>query len=302
MLDMGFIDSVKAISKQLPKKKQTVLFSATWPKSVHRLALNLTKPKKTVKVTVSKLKKSGLEGEDEADAIAAEERAHDGQLKANENIKMSVEIIQDPREKLGRLLEILKKNKGKKILVFALYKKETATLERTLQQRGFPDARALQGDMAQSARNEVMDGFKSGKKVRLLVATDVASRGLDVPDIDLVVNYTFPLTIEDFVHRCGRTGRAGKSGEAITLFNLGRIEGVQEEKQHAGDLVRVLREAGHPVPAELDKVAGSSQGNKATKKKAHPIYGNHFRDEETMAKLEAKKTHVTFGDDSDDDN
>lgn len=211
---------------------------------------------------------------------------------------MSVEVIQDPWENQGRLLEILKRNKQKKILVFALYKKEAATLERTLQQRGFPDARALQGDMTQAARNEVMDAFKSRKGVRLLVATDVASRGLDVPDIDLVINYTFPLTIEDFVHRCGRTGRAGKSGEAITLFNVGRAEGVQEEKQHAGDLVRVLREAGHQVPAELEKVAGSSQGNKATKKKAHPIYGNHFRDEETMAKLEAKKKHVTF-DDSD---
>merc|ERR1719326_2358479 len=268
MLDMGFIDSVKAIVGKLPKKHQTVLFSATWSTSVHRLARSLTSTKRTAKVTVSKLRKTGAAGEAEADAIEAEERAHDGQLKANENIKMSVEMIHDPREKQGRLLDLLKQNRGKKVLVFALYKKEAATLERTLQQRGFPDARALQGDMTQAARNEVMDGFKSGTKLKVLVATDVASRGLDVPDIDLVINYTFPLTIEDFVHRCGRTGRAGKSGEAITLFNVGRAEGVQEEKQHAGDLVRILKEVGHPVPAELEKVAGSSQGNKATKKKA----------------------------------
>merc|ERR1719174_867459 len=125
--------------------------------------------------------------------------------------------------------------------------------------------------MTQIARNQVMDSFRSGS-CRLLLATDVASRGLDVPDIDLVVNYTFPLTIEDFVHRIGRTARGGKSGAAITLFNNGRMEGVQEEKQHAGDLVRVLKEAGQPVPAELEKIAGSTQGNKATKKKAHALY------------------------------
>merc|ERR1711988_335946 len=139
---------------------------------------------------------------------------------------------------------------------------------------GFPDTRALQGDMSQEARNKAMDAYKKGS-LKLLIATDVASRGLDVPDIDLVINYTFPLTIEDFVHRVGRTARGGKSGEAITLFNNGRIEGVQEEKQHAGDLVRVLREAGQPVPADLEKIAASSQGNKATKKKAHALYGNH---------------------------
>merc|ERR1712224_435688 len=122
---------------------------------------------------------------------------------------------------------------------------------------------SLQGDMTQEARSKVMDSFKTGG-LKIVVATDVASRGLDVPDIELVVNYTFPLTIEDFVHRIGRTARGGKSGEAITLFNNGRIEGVQEEKQHAGDLVRVLREANQPVPAELEKIASSSQGNKAS--------------------------------------
>merc|ERR1712032_585335 len=108
---------------------------------------------------------------------------------------------------------------------------------------GYPDVRALQGDMSQEARYKVMDAFKTGK-LQILIATDVASRGLDVPNIDLVVNYT--------------------------LLNNGRIEGVQEEKQHAGDLVRVLREASQHVPDALAKIAESSQGNKATKKKDHP--------------------------------
>merc|ERR1711988_1475585 len=134
---------------------------------------------------------------------------------------------------------------------------------------GFPDTRALQGDMSQEARNKAMDAYKKGS-LKILVATDVASRGLDVPDIDLVVNYTFPLTIEDFVHRVGRTGRGGKSGEAITLFNAGKIEGVQDEKQHAGDLVRVLREAGQPINPELEKIAGSTRETRPRRRRHTP--------------------------------
>lgn len=275
-----------------------MLYSATWPFSVTRLASKLTREGKTCKVTVSKLKE-GPNGEQSIDDAAAEAEATDGSLKANDKVKQTVEVLSDPKQKFGRLLQILRKYKSSKIIIFGLYKKECATLERNLQQQGFPGVRALQGDMDQNARTKVMDSFKHGD-LKILVATDVASRGLDVSDIDLVINYTFPLTIEDFVHRIGRTARGGKSGEAITLFNNGRIEGVQEEKQHAGDLVRVLREAGQHVPAELEKIASSSQGNKATKKKAHPVYGNFFKDEATMAKLEAKKVHKTF-DDSDDE-
>lgn len=102
------------------------------------------------------------------------------------------------------------------------------------------------------------------------------------------------------MHRIGRTARGQATGQAITLFNAGPVEGVQDEKIHAGDLVRILKNANQPVPAELEKIAGTSGGNKATKKKAHPIYGNFFKDEAEMAKLEAKKVHKTF-DDSDDE-
>lgn len=154
--------------------------------------------------------------------------------------------------------------------------------------------------MTQTARYAAMDAFKTDK-TKLLIATDVASRGLDVKDIDLIINYTFPLTIEDYVHRIGRTARGGKSGKAITLFNGGPADGVQDEKTHAGDLVRVLQQTKQEVPVDLAKLAGTSSGNKATKKKAHPIYGMFFKDEAEMAKLEAKKTHVTF-DNSDDEN
>jgi len=283
MLDLGFVDAVKKIAALMPAERQTVLFSATWPAGVDRLAKSLLREGQVVKVSVGNDKEEDGEGH---------------RLKINDKISQVVEVMDDPRNKFNRLVAHLKTHENGKVLVFALYKKEAARLETDLRQKGFRTATALQGDMAQDKRTQTIDNFRSGK-ISIMIATDVASRGLDVPDIDLVINYTFPLTIEDFVHRVGRTGRAGRTGKAITLFNAGRIEGVQDEKPHAGDLVRMLEEIKQPVPAALKKIAGTTGGNKATKKKAHALYGNFCRDEGEMAKLEAKKTHVSF--ESDDE-
>lgn len=262
MLDMGFIDHVKQIASLCPADRQTVFFSATWPRSVNRLAKSLTRADVTATIAIGSERREG----DAAEGIANEDG---NMLNANRSIEQIVEVLQDPRGKLQRLVELLKQHRKKKILVFALYKKEVATLEWTLQERGFPDALGLQGDMSQHARNQVMEAFRSGEN-RLLIATDVASRGLDVPDIDLVLNYTFPLTIEDYIHRIGRTARGTRSGLAITLFNGGPPAhgSVQDEKSHAADLKRVLQEARQVVPKELEKLASSTGGNKATKKKS----------------------------------
>merc|ERR1719465_195474 len=118
--------------------------------------------------------------------------------------------------------------------------------------------------MSQEARSKAIADFKATKKTPL-IATDVASRGLDVQDVELVINYTFPLTIEDYVHRIGRTGRAGKKGLAICFFSPDS-KGVQDEKSHAGDLKKVLADAKQEVPKELESIANTSGGNKATKK------------------------------------
>lgn len=283
MLDLGFVDEVKRIAGQMPAERQTVLFSATWPTGVDRLARTLLRKGQICQVMVGK-------GEDEEEGCA---------LKANDKIEQQVLMIDDPRSKFRTLTKILNEHKGQKVIVFALYKKEAAKLESQLQEQGFPKATALQGDMAQEKRTRTIEGFRNGS-IPIMIATDVASRGLDVPDIDLVVNYTFPLTVEDYVHRIGRTARAGKKGKAITLFNHGKIEGVQDEKQHAADLKRILEQAGQSVPEMLAKISGSTAGNKATKKKAHPIYGNHFKDDAEIAKLEAKKVHTTFNDSDDE--
>lgn len=117
-----------------------------------------------------------------------------------------------------------------------------------------------------------------------MIATDVAARGLDVRDIAYVINYTFPLTIEEYVHRIGRTGRAGAKGVAHTLFTI-------HDKQHAGALGNVLREAGVEVPAELMKFG------QHTKRKVHPVYGAHYRSADEIGCTEP--TRITF--DSDED-
>jgi ATP-dependent RNA helicase DBP3 len=279
MLDMGFIDVVKSLIGKMPKcgERQTVMFSATWPASVHQLADQFLQ--QPVHVGIGSV---------------------DQGLAANTSIRQEVEVLQNEKDKPARLLHHLKQHykPGKKIIVFGLYKKETAWLEKFLWEKGYDQVVALQGDMAQDKREKAMADFKAAK-LSPLIATDVASRGLDVQDVELVINYTFPLTIEDYVHRIGRTGRAGKKGLAICFF-CPESKGVQDEKSHAGDLAKVLRDASQTVPAELEKISSTSGGNKATKKKAHPLFGNHFKSAEQMAALEAKKVHTTFADSDDE--
>merc|ERR1719389_713249 len=279
MLDMGFIDAVKALIGKMPKAgaRQTCMFSATWPATVHQLATQfLSSP---VHVGIGSV---------------------DQGLAANTSIRQVVEVLANEKDKPARLLQLLKQHYAadKKIIIFGLYKKETAWLETFLWEKGYEKVIALQGDLSQEKRTQAIADFKATKKTPL-IATDVASRGLDVQDVELVINYTFPLTIEDYVHRIGRTGRAGKKGLAICFF-CPDSKGVQDEKSHAGDLAKVLRDAKQPVPAELEQFSNTSGGNKATKKKAHPLFGAHFKTAEQMAALEAKKVHTTFADSDDE--
>lgn len=201
MLDKGFEEEIRKIISTTPsteKGRQTLMFTATWPQSVRELAATfMTQP---VKIAI---------GDNPT-----------GELRANTRIVQQVEVV-DPRGKEFRLLQLVKqyqsgKAKDDRILVFCLYKKEATRVEGFLRMKGLRVA-GIHGDLSQQQRQTSLDAFKSGK-VPLLVATDVAARGLDIPAVKLVLNVTFPLTVEDYVHRIGRTGRAGKEGLAITLF------------------------------------------------------------------------------------
>lgn len=207
-------------------------------------------------------------------------------LVSNHAVKQVVEVL-EPHEKDARLLQVLREfhrgkgagPKGESVLVFALYKKEAARLERALQSKGF-DASAIHGDLSQDRRTQILDNFRAGT-LKIMIATDVAARGLDVPFLKFVINYTFPLTVESYVHRVGRTGRAGATGTAHTFFT-------QQEKGLAGGLGNVLREAGMPVP---EKLMNFGQG---TKRKKHAVYGELTATQEAMAGKKA--TRITFDD------
>ncbi|KAI4914648.1 RNA-dependent ATPase [Alternaria incomplexa] len=245
MLDKGFEEAIRQIISQTPKKRQTLMFTATWPPSVRDLASTFMNS--PVRITI---------GDNQS-----------GELRANVRIKQLVEVV-DPRGKEQRLLQLLRqyqsgKNKDDRILVFCLYKKEAMRIEDFIRRQGFRVG-GIHGDLSQERRSASLAAFKEGH-VPLLVATDVAARGLDIPAVKLVINVTFPLTAEDYVHRIGRTGRAGKEGLAITLFT-------EHDKALSGSLINVLKAANQPVPEELMKFGTT------VKKKEHGAYGAFYKD------------------------
>merc|ERR1712054_665872 len=174
-------------------------------------------------------------------------------MRTAHTIRQYVEVVSegDKRGRLKRLLE--KVMDGSRILIFSSTKRDADTLTREMRLDGWP-ALCMHGDKKQEERDWVLSEFKSGKSP-ILVATDVASRGLDVKDIKYVINYDFPGSIEDYIHRVGRTGRAGATGSSYTFFTSDKFK-------HAKDLVKVLNEANQPVPEELQKLAENSGGGR----------------------------------------
>ncbi|XP_009108001.1 DEAD-box ATP-dependent RNA helicase 5 [Brassica rapa] len=261
MLDMGFEEPVRFILSKTNKVRQMVMFSATWPMEVHKLAQEFMDPN-PVKVVIGSV-----------------------DLAANHDVLQIIEVLDDRArdQRLVALLEKYHKSQKNRVLVFALYKVEADRLERFLQTRGWK-AVSIHGNKAQSERTRSLALFKEGS-CPLLVATDVAARGLDIPDVEVVINYSFPLTTEDYVHRIGRTGRAGKKGVAHTFFT-------QQNKGLAGELVNVLREAKQVVPADLLKFGTH------VKKKESKLYGPHFKE---IAADAPKAKKITFADSDDED-
>ncbi|EUC65533.1 ATP-dependent RNA helicase DBP3 [Rhizoctonia solani AG-3 Rhs1AP] len=249
MLDKGFENDIRSIiEKTAPmEKRQTLMFSATWPESVRRLASTFQRD--PVRVTV---------GKDE--------------LQANSRVEQVVEVFDDVWEKDRRLIQRLKElghtpntSSSERVLIFALYKKECDRVTQSLGSRGF-HALSIHGDLSQSQRIKALEDFKAGRTT-LLVATDVAARGLDIPEVKAVINYTFPLTVEEYIHRIGRTGRGGKSGKSITFFT-----GADHERALAGEFSRVLKDNGFDAEP-LKKFPMT------IKKKTHGAYGAFFRDD-----------------------
>ncbi|XP_065874837.1 DEAD-box ATP-dependent RNA helicase 20 [Euphorbia lathyris] len=247
MLDMGFEPQIRKIVSQIRPDRQTLYWSATWPREVETLARQfLRNPYKVI--------------------------VGSPDLKANQSINQVVEVIAEG-EKYSRLIKLLKEMMdGNRILIFMETKKGCDQVTRQLRMDGWP-ALSIHGDKNQSERDWVLSEFKSGRSP-IMTATDVAARGLDVKDIKCVINYDFPTSLEDYVHRIGRTGRAGARGTAFTFFTHANAKFVR-------DLMKILQEAGQIVPPALSALGrsagslGGSGGNFRSRGRGGGSFGNH---------------------------
>jgi ATP-dependent RNA helicase DeaD len=201
MLDLGFIEDVEKILRMCPSGRQTALFSATMPPPIQKLAQGYMYDPVTIKITPKQLTVD----------------------------KISQAFVEVPaKEKAARLVELLKTEEPEQAIIFTRTKIGASKLEKTLKDKGL-DVKALHGDLSQGVRDGVMISFKD-HRVKLLVATDIAARGLDVEHVTHVINYDVPNSSETYVHRIGRTGRVGRTGRAITFVTpdqrdeIGRIE------------------------------------------------------------------------------
>ena len=228
MLDMGFMPDIKRIIALLPQKRQNLLFSATFSDDIKRLAGGILKDPKVIEVarrnaTADKVRQVAY-------AVASDEKR--------------------------ALLQHLVREKGiKQAIVFSNTKLGTARLARHLEQQGFK-ADAIHGDKSQGERIAALDKFKSGE-IELLIATDVAARGLDIVEMPCVINYELPHAPEDYIHRIGRTGRAGSEGDAISFFSPDEEKYLIDiEKLIKAKIERTVGRGFEPVAAEPHFQAG----------------------------------------------
>jgi len=242
MLDMGFEPQIRKIINQIRPDRQTLMWSATWPKEVRKLAEDFLND--NVHVQVGSLS-----------------------ISANHNILQIIDVCTEDEksEKLMRLMEEIMGEDANKTIIFTETKRKCDQLTRNMRRDGWP-AMCIHGDKSQPERDWVLNEFRTGKSP-ILVATDVASRGLDVSDVKFVINYDFPNQVEDYVHRIGRTARAEQTGTAYTFFTDGNAK-------QAKDLVDILREAKQHINPRLLEM---SQIRSFGKKGFGKVYGGGYR-------------------------
>ena len=249
MLDMGFIDDIEKIVNRLPPRRQTMLFSATMDSQIEKLTKKFLKD--PVHVQVSRAAST-------ADTI-------DQKL---------VKVSSKPDEKRAALRERIDASTGlTNAIIFCNRKRDVATLANSLKRHGY-SAGALHGDMDQKSRMETLDAFKTNK-LTLLVASDVAARGLDIPAVSHVFNFDVPVHAEDYVHRIGRTGRAGRSGVAYTLV-------APADGKHLDAILKLIQK---PIDWLEDKreAKAPSGADTAAESEAKPKRGRRGRAEKAPA-------------------
>lgn len=243
MLDMGFIDDIMQIIGHLPKERQTLLFSATMPPKIQQLASRILNNPAEVKIAVS---------------------------KPADKIKQSAYVCYET-QKLPILERIFKENPPKRVIIFSSSKQKVKELARALKKMKVKVAE-MHSDLDQNEREEVMLGFKAGN-INVVVATDIISRGIDIDNIETVINYDVPHEAEDYVHRIGRTARADNEGSAITFISekeRGKFRIIEELLEKEVDKVPVPEELGEAPDYKAAKASGRRRSGKPRRRGEKP--------------------------------
>jgi len=243
MLDMGFFDDIMLIVNRLPKERQTIMFSATMPAKIRQLAKTILRDPVEVKIAIS---------------------------KPPENIMQTAYICEE-FQKLGIIRHLFSDKLPNKVILFSGSKLKVKEITKTLHKMGL-SVGEMHSDLDQQQRDKVMHEFRNNR-VNMLIATDIVARGIDIDDITLVINYDVPYEVEDYVHRIGRTARAGEDGMSITLvapeeqYRFKQIEDFLEK-----DIFKI------PLPAELGEAPEyNPEANKRRKKQFGTRKGNFKR-------------------------
>jgi superfamily II DNA/RNA helicase len=241
MLDLGFSRELDGIMAALPKKRQTLLFSATFSDPIRALANRLLR-----------------------DPVKIETAPRNTTVKAIEQWIVPV----DKKRKPELFLHLLKKHRWNQVLAFVKTRRGVDELVALLAAKRI-DADSIHGDKPQPARLRALERFKAGE-VAILVATDVAARGLDIDDLPVVVNFDLPIVAEDYVHRTGRTGRAGASGEAVSLVAADEVDLLAAIEQLTGQLLKRVEEPGFAPDHRVPETGAGGQVVKKPKKPKKP--------------------------------
>jgi superfamily II DNA/RNA helicase len=246
MLDMGFIPDVEKIMKLLPPIRQTAMFSATMPREVQRLTDSYMMNPRKVEV---------------APAASAAETV----------VQRLVNVRGGFTEKREALRKLIGTEKVRNAIVFCNRKRDVKVVDQSLRRHGF-NAAALHGDLPQSVRTATLEKFKAGE-ITLLVASDVAARGLDVSDMSHVFNFDVPMHADDYIHRIGRTGRAGREGHAFMLATSADAKYVQQIEKLIGGKIELANGSDRPQAAAPADSADSPREEKKAPRKRSPRRG-----------------------------
>jgi len=236
MLDMGFINDVKKIERLCPEEKQTLLFSATMPYKVEQLAETILKNPKRIEVSQNS--------------------------STSKNVNQALYYVPKP-QKIELCLHLLRNTIKGRIIIFRRTKYGVDKLEQTLLKNNYK-ADSLHGDKSQTLRQEALNNFKKNK-VDILIATDVAARGIDIDDVDAVINFDLPNVPETYVHRIGRTARAGNTGTAYSFCSADEREYIKAIQQLINLQLDVVEEHPYPLDPKAKPIVHKKQGSKYKK-------------------------------------